>query len=133
MPGAEVITTRSHPHKVGLDPKDIDRLAKQYGSFAAHILKSQRPSTFSVEDHYIEDFGECLSRTSNDLPSSMDPLAQRIHTHILKRRTFSKVLYMVTLYSKVVPLYSAFVKQSSQCPSSALTRALRLVRMCVNL
>jgi hypothetical protein len=46
--GAEVHTTRSHPHKVGLDPKEIDRLAQQYGAFAEHILKSQRPSTFTV-------------------------------------------------------------------------------------
>ena len=48
--GAEVITTRSHPGKVGLDPKDIDRLAKQFGKFSLAVLSPGpgNPTDFQV-------------------------------------------------------------------------------------
>ena len=48
--GAEVVTIRSHPGKVGLDPKDIDRLAKEGGAFSLAVLSPGpgNPTDFQV-------------------------------------------------------------------------------------
>ena len=48
--GAEVVTIRSNPGKVGLDPKEIDRLAKQGGGFSLAVLSPGpgNPTDFQV-------------------------------------------------------------------------------------
>ena len=67
--GADVVTIRSHPGKVGLEASEIDRLSKEGGAFALAVLSPGpgNPTDFQVPativalcERQIPIFGVCL-------------------------------------------------------------------------